>query len=95
MHIKGVPSGLYYKVPGRAPGVDVEGAPAQNEEGLEGIPENICRDMRIMGGEGEGISIHHFISEIMKKVTEQYKEDLGLDNVTLYIHLLCCLAPID
>jgi hypothetical protein len=83
MHKRGAPSGLYYDV--------------ESVVGGE-IPENKCRDMRIMGLEKWGISIHHFISDIMKKVTVQYKKDPGFivgTDVTLFIHLLCCLAPID
>jgi hypothetical protein len=83
----GASSGLYYD------GNKNRGVVGEREEGKINNTNNICRDMRIMGTD---ISIHHFISEIMKKVTNNCESDgKGVGNVTLYIHLLCCLAPLD
>ena len=77
MHLKGASSGIYY---------------VKETEAVARVPKNICRSSRIMGG--GGISIHHFISQIMRDVTSKRKEEgKDVENVTLYIHILCCLKP--
>jgi hypothetical protein len=81
MATRGASSGLYY-----------DGKILRE---AQGIPNNICRpppsrSSRIMGGKVEGISIHSFISDIMDKVNAKW----GGTDVTLYIHLLCCLTKI-